>query len=165
VIGGFEPVLEMNLVPIGTNEFFPELVRLVANERHGGPTRKPSEIGKTQSGVSTQLFLSFTPRSFPTGIRDGDRRELREPRPCSLGRRNVCRALAAVRIPRQVQESRVRSSSVGAPGCSASPTLPGFCADVSRLAKSRNPNTHGVCFPLIARSRPLSWNLHTPIAA
>ena len=25
---------EMNLVPIGTYEFFPQLVRLVANERH-----------------------------------------------------------------------------------------------------------------------------------
>ena len=91
---------------------------------------------RNQSAVSAELFPSFTRRSFPTGIRDGDRRELREPRPCSLWRRNVCRDLAAVGIPRQVQESPVRGSSVGAPGCSASPTLPEFCADVSRRAES-----------------------------
>jgi hypothetical protein len=29
----FEFVVEMNLVPIGTNEFFPQLIRLAANER------------------------------------------------------------------------------------------------------------------------------------
>ena len=34
MIAGFGPVLEMNLVPMGTNEFSPQLVRLVANERH-----------------------------------------------------------------------------------------------------------------------------------
>ena len=34
MIVGFEPGQEMNLVPIGTNEFFPQLVHLVANERH-----------------------------------------------------------------------------------------------------------------------------------
>jgi hypothetical protein len=28
----FEFVVEMNLVQIGTNEFFPQLIRLVANE-------------------------------------------------------------------------------------------------------------------------------------
>jgi hypothetical protein len=66
---------------------------------------------RNQSGVSTELFLSFTPRSFPTGIRDGDRRELRELGPCSLGRRNVCHDLAAVAIRRQVQESPVRGSN------------------------------------------------------
>ena len=63
----------------------------------------------------------FTRRSFPSGIRDGGRRELREPRPCSLGARNVCRDLAAVGIPPQVQESPVRVSNEGALGCSASP--------------------------------------------
>jgi hypothetical protein len=30
----FELVVEMNLVQIGTNEFFPQLIRLAANERH-----------------------------------------------------------------------------------------------------------------------------------
>jgi hypothetical protein len=29
----FEFVVEMNLVQIGTNEFFPQLIRLAANER------------------------------------------------------------------------------------------------------------------------------------
>ena len=56
----------------------------------------------------------FTQRSFPTGTRDGGQREPRAPRFLSLGRRNVCRDLAAVGIPRQVQESPVRGSSVGA---------------------------------------------------
>jgi hypothetical protein len=49
----------------------------------------------------------FTQRSFPNGIRDGGRREPREPRPCSLGRRYVCRDLAAAGTLRQVQESPV----------------------------------------------------------
>ena len=91
MIVGFEPVLKMNLVPIGTNEFIPQLVRLVANERHGqSRPYSHQKLGRrNQSGVSTELFLYFTPRSFPTGLRDGDRRELREPRPCSLGPRNV----------------------------------------------------------------------------
>jgi hypothetical protein len=35
----------------------------------------------------------FTQRSFPTGIQDGGRRELREPRPCSLVARNVSRLI------------------------------------------------------------------------
>jgi hypothetical protein len=30
----FEFVVEMNLVQIGTNEFFPQLIRLAANEKH-----------------------------------------------------------------------------------------------------------------------------------
>jgi hypothetical protein len=73
---------------------------------------------RNQSGVPTEFFLSLTPRSFPTGIRDGDRRELREARPCSLGQRNVCRDLAALGIPGHVQESPVRGSNEGALGCS-----------------------------------------------
>ena len=71
------------MVPGGTNEFFSQLVRLVANERHrqSHPYSHQKLGRRNQSGVSTELFLSFTPRSFPTGIRDGHRRELREPRP------------------------------------------------------------------------------------
>jgi hypothetical protein len=73
----------MNLVAIGTNEFFPQLVRLPANERHrqSHPYSHQKLGRRKQSGVSTELFpsfTSFTPRSFPTGIRDADRRELRE---------------------------------------------------------------------------------------
>jgi hypothetical protein len=48
VIGGFEPVLEMNLVPIGTNEFFPQLVRLFANESTSSPVPL-GEIGETRA--------------------------------------------------------------------------------------------------------------------
>jgi hypothetical protein len=58
------------------------------------------------------------------------------PTPCSLGRRNVSRDLAAVGIPPQVQESLVRGSNEGALGCSALPTRPGFCAGVSHPADS-----------------------------
>jgi len=41
-------VVEMNLVQIGTNEFFPQLIRLAANERHlqSRPYSNP-EIGET----------------------------------------------------------------------------------------------------------------------
>jgi len=79
VIVGFEPVQEMNLVPIGANEFLPQFVRLVANERHrqSHPYSHQKLGRRKQSGVSTELFLSFTPRSFPTGIRGGGRRALR----------------------------------------------------------------------------------------
>jgi hypothetical protein len=81
------------------------------------PVQQP-EIGETdQSAASSELFLSFTRRSFPTGTRDGGRREPCEPQPCSLGERNVCRDLAAVGIPRHVQESPVRGSNEGALGC------------------------------------------------
>jgi hypothetical protein len=70
-------VQQMNLVPIGTYEFFPQLVRLVANDRHrqSHPCSQQKLVRRNQSGVSTEFFLSFTPRSFPTGIRDGDQRE------------------------------------------------------------------------------------------
>src|SRR5256885_7101606 len=65
-------------------------------------------------------LFPYTPLSRPpTGIRDGGRREPCEPQPCSLGERNVCRDLAAVGIPRHVQESPVRGSNEGALGCNA----------------------------------------------
>ena len=67
--------------------------------------------------MSSELFPSFTRRSFPSGIRDGGRREPRETRPCSLGRRNVYRDLATAGMPPQVQESLVRGSNGGALGC------------------------------------------------
>ena len=49
----FEFVVEMNLVQIGTNEFFPQLIRLAANERHlqSTPVQQP-EIGETRSKCS-----------------------------------------------------------------------------------------------------------------
>jgi len=78
---------------------FPQLVPLTASERPGGPVRTATEIGETQSMHSvSERFLSFTGRSFPTGIRDGGCREPREPRPRSLGRKNICLDLAAVGI-------------------------------------------------------------------
>src|SRR6516225_2379448 len=97
------------------------------------PSVQVLEIGEP---VSSELFLSFTRRSFPSGIRDGGRREPRETRPCSLGRRNVYRDLATAGRPPQVQESLVRGSNGGALGCNESPTLPRFCADVSLPAES-----------------------------
>ena len=91
----FEFVVEMNLVQIGTNEFFPQLIRLAANERQlqFRPYSNQKLGRRDQSAASSELFLSFTRRSFPTGTRDGGRREPCEPQPCSLGERNVCRDL------------------------------------------------------------------------
>ena len=73
MIAGFGPVLEMNLVPMGTNEFSPQLVRLVANERHrqSHPYSRQKLGRRNQSAVSSELFPSFMRRSFPAGIRDG----------------------------------------------------------------------------------------------
>jgi hypothetical protein len=46
----FEFVVEMNLVQFGTNEFFPQLVRLAASERHRqSRPYSPREIEKTYS--------------------------------------------------------------------------------------------------------------------
>jgi hypothetical protein len=111
-------VVEMNLVQTGTNEFFPQLIRLAANERHlqSRPYSNQKLRRRDQSAASSDLFLYFTRRSFPTGTRDGGRREPCEPQPCRLGERNVCRDLAAVGIPWHVQESPVRGSNEGALG-------------------------------------------------
>src|SRR5215813_13125810 len=104
----------MNLAQIGTNDFLPQPVRLVASESSGLPActgiRNWRDAIKAQS---SELFPSFTRRSFPSGIRDGGRREPREARPCSLGRRNVYRDLAPAGRPPQVQESLVRGSNGG----------------------------------------------------
>jgi hypothetical protein len=77
-------------------------------------TRNWGDAIKAQCPLS---FPSFTRRFFPTGIRDGGRREPREQRSCSLGPRNTCRDLPAAGIPPQVQESPVRGSNGGALGC------------------------------------------------
>jgi len=95
----------MNLVQIGTNEFFPNSPLL--NSREPSTTTR----GRRCSPLSNS---PFTQRYFPTGIRDGGRREPREPRFCSLGRKYVCRDLAAVGTLQQVQESPVRGSNGGA---------------------------------------------------
>ena len=57
----FEFVVEMNLVQIGTNEFFPQLIRLAANERHlqSCPYSKQKLGRRDQSAASSELFLSF----------------------------------------------------------------------------------------------------------
>src|SRR5215468_3973448 len=127
----------MNLGQIGTNDFLPQPVRLAASERHRPSRRyRYEKLESNQSAVSSELFPSFTRRSFPSGIRDGGRREPRETRPCSLGRRNVYRDLATAGRPPLVQESLVRGSNGGALSCNESPTLPRFCADVSLRAES-----------------------------
>ena len=95
----------MNLVQIATNEFFPNSPLL--NSREPSTTTR----GRRCSPLSNS---PFTQRYFPTGIRDGGRREPREPRFCSLGRKYVCRDLAAVGTLQQVQESPVRGSNGGA---------------------------------------------------
>jgi hypothetical protein len=64
---------QMNLVQIGTNAFFPQLIRLAANERHlqSRPYSNQKLGRRDQNAASSELFLAFTPRSFPTGTRDG----------------------------------------------------------------------------------------------
>jgi hypothetical protein len=55
----------MDLVQIGTNEFFPQLVRVAASERHRqSRPYSPREIEKLSihSGVSFELYTSFTRR-------------------------------------------------------------------------------------------------------
>ena len=103
VIVEFEFVVEMNLVQIGTNEFFPQLSRLAANERHlqSRPYSNQKLGRRDQSAASSELFPSFTRRSFPTGTRDGGSREPCEPQPCSLGERNVYPEPSAIFLPPQ----------------------------------------------------------------
>ena len=95
----------------------------VSLQTKGTYSRRPysnQKLGRRdQSAASSELFPSFTRRFSPTGTRDGGRREPREPRLCSLGRRYVCRDLAAVGTLRHVQESPVRGSNGGALGCTS----------------------------------------------
>jgi hypothetical protein len=53
----FEFVVEMNLVQIGTNEFFPQLIRLAANERHlqSRPSSNQKLGRRDQSAASSEL--------------------------------------------------------------------------------------------------------------
>jgi hypothetical protein len=55
VIVELEFVVEMNLMQIGTNEFFPHLIRLVANEGH-----LQSRPYRNQKLGRRDLFLPFT---------------------------------------------------------------------------------------------------------
>jgi hypothetical protein len=59
----------------------------------------------------------FTQRSFPTGTRDGGQREPRAPRFLSLGRRNVCRDLAAVGTLQQHEPNTGRTSRLDEIDC------------------------------------------------
>ena len=60
MIGGFEPVLEMNLVPIGTNEFFPQLVRSRCKRKGtGSPTRTASRNWGDAIKAECPLTLPF----------------------------------------------------------------------------------------------------------
>jgi hypothetical protein len=66
----FEFVVEMNLVQIGTNEFFPQLIRLAANERHlqSRPYSNQKLGRRDQSPASSELFLFFTRRFSVRGF-------------------------------------------------------------------------------------------------
>ena len=61
----FEFVVEMKFV--GTDESFPQLIRLAANARHlqSRPYNNRKLGRRDQSPASSELFLSFTRRSFP----------------------------------------------------------------------------------------------------
>lgn len=63
---GFEPVQEMNLVPMGTYEFFPQLVRLVANERGtSSPVRTANRNWGDGIKAECPLSSSFLLRGDP----------------------------------------------------------------------------------------------------
>jgi hypothetical protein len=59
----FEFVVEMNLVQMGTNEFFPQLIRLAANERHlqSRPYSNQKLGRRDQSAASSRLLNSSCP--------------------------------------------------------------------------------------------------------
>jgi hypothetical protein len=67
----FEFVVEMNLVQIGTNEFFPQLIRLAANERHlQSRPYSNQKLGRhDQSAASSELFLSGSDANSVDAIR------------------------------------------------------------------------------------------------
>ena len=52
----FEFVVEMNLVQIGTNEFFPQLILLAANERH--LQSRPYSNQKWGDAIKVQRLLN-----------------------------------------------------------------------------------------------------------
>ena len=53
----FEFVVEMNLVQIGTNEFFPQLIRLAANERQ--LQSRPCSNQKLGDAIKVQRLLTM----------------------------------------------------------------------------------------------------------
>jgi hypothetical protein len=61
----FEFVVEMNLVQIGTNEFFPQLIRLAANERHLQPARTATRNWGDAIKVQRLLNSSCPSRGDP----------------------------------------------------------------------------------------------------
>ena len=79
----FEFVVEMNLVQIATNEFFPQLIRLAAKRK--APT-VPARTAARNRGdaIKVQWLLNSSCPSrgdpFPTGTRDGGRRSVLEMR-------------------------------------------------------------------------------------
>ena len=61
----FEFVVEMNLVQIGTNEFFPQLIRLAANESTYSPARTATRNWGDAIKVQRLLTSSCTSRGDP----------------------------------------------------------------------------------------------------
>ncbi len=83
----FEFVVEMNLVQIGAS---PNLFVSLQTKGTYSPARTATRNWGDAIKVQSHLRnMSFTRRFFPTGTRDGGRREPCEPQPCSLGEK-VC---------------------------------------------------------------------------
>ena len=108
----------------------------------------PTAAGMSRD--STELFPSFRPRSFPTDIRDGDRRELREPSVFAMDAR-----------PERAQRSRNMTS---------------YCRSSWRSASLATPETVPVNSPVAANKTGLlrasantgttvSVNVRTPDAS
>ena len=103
---------------IGTNEFFPQLIRLAANEKHLQSRPYSNQILGRAIKVQRLLNSSWPSRGdlFPLVLVMESAENHASHNLAVLGR-NVCRDLAAVGIPRHVQESPVRGSNEGALGC------------------------------------------------
>ena len=62
----FEFMVEMNLVQIGTNEFFPQLIRLAANERRlQSRPYSNQKLGETRSKCSVNSSCPSRGDPFP----------------------------------------------------------------------------------------------------
>jgi hypothetical protein len=76
VIVRLQPMVEMYLIQIPTHEFFPQLVRLAANERHLQPSKHgDQELGRP-IGIDTTWLSVLVTTNKRCGYRAMSRRRL-----------------------------------------------------------------------------------------
>jgi len=112
----FEFVVEMNLVQIGAS---PNLFVSLQTKGTYSPARTATRNWGDAIKVQRLLNSSRPSRgdSFPPVLVMEAAENHASHNLAVLGKRNVCRGLAAVGIPRHVQESPVRGSNAGTLGC------------------------------------------------